>query len=226
MGNLYIVATPIGNLGDMTIRGLETLKSVDAIACEDTRHTVKLLNHFGIHKKLLSVRAQNEAYGAEKVLEFLAEGQSVAYVSDAGTPGVSDPGAVLVHIVREAGYTVIPIPGVSALSCLLSIGGLSYRTVSFEGFLSPKPGRRRSRLRELMERDEPFVIYESPYRAVKLMEDIAEIDPERWIVIGREMTKVHEEYRSGTAVDVRDAFRERKDVLGEFAVLVSHGKKT
>lgn len=221
---LYIVATPIGNLGDITLRALETFKSVDVIACEDTRHTLQLLTHFGIRKPLLSCRARNEEEASRKILDVLTKNQNVAYASDAGTPGLSDPGAVLVRTARSAGYTVVPIPGVSAFASLLSVSGGSDKTVVFEGFLSPKPGRRRSRLRELCETGYAFIIYESPFRIVKLLTDLAEIDGERNVVVGRELTKLHEEIIQGKIIDICADFVGRETIKGEFSVFVS-GKK-
>ncbi len=225
MSNLYIIATPIGNLGDITMRALETFKAVDTIACEDTRHTLQLLTHFGIRKPLLSCRAHNEEYASGKIIDLLNEGKSVAFASDAGTPGISDPGAVLVDEARKAGHTVIPIPGVSAFASLISVAGSGGKTVIFEGFLSPKPGRRRSRLKELLETGDAFVLYESPFRIVKLLADIADIESERRVVIGREMTKLHEEFVEGSAVQVYENFAQRTKILGEFAVFVSGNKK-
>ena len=225
MSDLYIVATPIGNLGDITFRALETLKSVDVVAAEDTRHTLQLLTHFEIRKPLVSCRSQNEEEAAKKIISMLDEGKNVAFASDAGTPGVSDPGAILVKMTREAGHTVIPIPGASAFATLLSVAGPGGKTVIFEGFLSPKPGRRRSRLRELMATGCAFVIYESPYRIVKLLADIADIESERHVVIGREMTKLHEEIVEGSAGQLLEDFSSRSKILGEFAVFVSGNVK-
>lgn len=224
MSILYVVATPIGNLGDITHRALETFKSVDVIACEDTRHTLQLLTHFGIRKPLLSCRARNEEDASKKVLEVLKKGQNVAYASDAGTPALSDPGAVLVRLVREAGHDIVPIPGASAFATLLSVAGGTDKTVVFEGFLSPKPGRRRTRLKELLDTGYGFILYESPFRILKLLTDLAEISDERAVVIGRELTKLHEELISGTAAELRDDFASRQKILGEFSVFVS-GKK-
>jgi 16S rRNA (cytidine1402-2'-O)-methyltransferase len=221
---LYVVATPIGNLGDITYRALETFRSVDVIACEDTRHTLQLLTHFEIRKPLLSCRARNEEDASAKVLAVLKKGQNVAYASDAGTPALSDPGAVLVRLAREAGHTIVPIPGASAFASLLSVAGTSDKTVVFEGFLSPKPGRRRSRLRELLETGYAFVLYESPFRILKLLTDLAEIESTRKIVVGRELTKLHEELVSGSVAEVQADFASREKILGEFSVLVS-GKK-
>lgn len=224
MSTLYIVGTPIGNLGDITYRALETFKSVDVIACEDTRHTLQLLNHFEIKKPLVSCRAQNEQSAAQKIVRLLDEGQTVAYASDAGTPGISDPGAVLVDVARAAGHAIVPIPGACAFVSLVSVAGSGGKTLLFEGFLSPKPGRRRSRLRELMATGFAFVLYESPFRIVKLLADIADIQCERRIVVGRELTKLHEEIVEGTAAEVLENFAGRSKILGEFAVFVSGDK--
>jgi len=220
MSELFIVATPIGNLDDITLRAIETLKSVDAIACEDTRHTLHLLNKLEIRKPLLSYYAADEKPGIGKIMHLLDEGKNVAYVSDAGTPGISDPGSSLVRAVREAGYKITPIPGASALTTLISVSGVQGRGITFEGFLSPKGGRRMSRLKELMEREESFVFYESPYRIVKTMADVAAIDPERYVVAGREMTKIYEEFLSGTAREILDNLQNRDKIQGEFAVCV------
>ncbi|HBB12721.1 MAG: 16S rRNA (cytidine(1402)-2'-O)-methyltransferase [Treponema sp.] len=226
MSELYIVGTPIGNLGDITFRALETFKSVDVIAAEDTRHTLELLTHFEIRKPLVSCRAQNEGFASEKIIQMLDKGQKVAYASDAGTPGISDPGAVLAEKARSAGHRVIPIPGPSAFATLASVAGSGGKTLVFEGFLSPKPGRRRSRLRELMGTPAACIVYESPFRVVKLLADIAEIDGERRIVVGRELTKLHEEINDGTAKEIYEDYSSRSKVLGEFAVFISGNKAT
>jgi len=221
MASLYIVGTPIGNLGDISFRAVETLKSVDLVACEDTRRTLKLLSHLGIKVKLLSCRSQNEEFAAEKVIAALNQGQSVAYASDAGTPALSDPGAVLARMAAEAGHSVIPIPGASAFASLLSVAGGKDKTVVFEGFLSPKPGRRKSRLRELMAMDAACVLYESPFRVLKLLTDIAEIDGDRYICIGREMTKIHEEFTRGKAQEVLESLGKKNEQIGEFSVFIA-----
>ena len=225
MSTLYVVGTPIGNLGDITFRAVETFKSVDVIAAEDTRHTLQLLNHLEIKKPLFSCRSQNESVAGQKIIKLLDEGQNVAYASDAGTPGVSDPGAVLAGLARAAGHTVVPIPGPSAFASLVSVAGAGGKTLIFEGFLSPKPGRRRSRLRELLSTGDAVVLYESPFRVVKLLTDIADIEADRRVVVGRELTKLHEEIVEGTAAEMRDEFAGRDKVLGEFAVFISGIKK-
>jgi 16S rRNA (cytidine1402-2'-O)-methyltransferase len=221
---LYIIGTPIGNLGDISFRAAEILKTADLVACEDTRRTIKLLNHLGIQVKLLSCRSQNERFAAEKVIAALGEGKTVAYASDAGTPALSDPGAILARLAAEAGHQVIPIPGPSAFAALVSVSGALDKTVVFEGFLSPKPGRRRSRLRELLALEAGFVLYESPFRVLKLLADLAEFDGERYLCVGREMTKVHEEYVRGSAAEIYAEFAAKNEQMGEFSVYVS-GKK-
>ena len=224
MATLYIVGTPIGNLGDITSRALDTFRTVDVIAAEDTRHTLQLLSHFEIRKPLISCRAQNEEAAAKTIIARLEAGENVAYASDAGTPGLSDPGAILAGEVRAAGFPVVPIPGPSAFAALVSVAGAGGKTLVFEGFLSPKPGRRRSRLRELMAMDAAIVVYESPFRIVKLLQDIADIDSTRRVVVGRELTKLHEEIKEGTASSIRDDFAARTKIQGEFAVFISGNK--
>ena len=220
-GTLYLVATPIGNLEDMTFRAVRLLKEVDLIAAEDTRNSIKLLNHFEIKKPLVSCRAQNEKFAADKIVSLLKEGHDVAYASDAGTPGVSDPGAVLVDIVRDAGFDVVPIPGPAAFATLVSVAGTGGKTLIFEGFLSPKPGKRRSRVKELLSTGNAVVIYESPFRITKLLADIADIESNRRIVVGRELTKLHEEITSGTAAELYADYSSRQSIKGEFAVFIS-----
>jgi 16S rRNA (cytidine1402-2'-O)-methyltransferase len=228
MAVLYIIGTPIGNLGDLSYRAVDILKSSDLVACEDTRRTLKLLNHFGISAPLISCRAGNEVRAADKVLALLGEGKTVAYASDAGTPALSDPGAILARTAAEAGHEVIPIPGASAFASLVSVAGGMDKSVVFEGFLSPKAGRRKSRLRELLALDCAFVVYESPFRIMKLMEDLSGLDQERYVCVGREMTKRHEEYLRGSAAEVCAVLAARNERLGEFSVYVSgnkHNKK-
>jgi 16S rRNA (cytidine1402-2'-O)-methyltransferase len=221
MATLYIIGTPIGNLGDISFRAAETLKKADLVACEDTRRTLKLLNHLGIRVKMLSCRSQNEESAAEKVLAALNQGRIVAYVSDAGTPALSDPGAVLTRMAVQSSHDVVPIPGPSAFAALLSVAGGKDKTVIFEGFLSPKAGRRKSRLRELMAMDAACILYESPFRILKLLGDIAEIDSERYVCIGREMTKIHEEFIRGTAAQALEILGQKKEQIGEFSLYLS-----
>jgi len=228
VATLYIIGTPIGNLGDISARAVETLKKADLVACEDTRHTLKLLSHLGISVKMLSCRAQNEDACARKIISLLDEGKTIAYTSDAGTPALSDPGALLARKAAEAGHEAIPIPGPSAFAALLSVCGAQDKGVLFEGFLSPKPGRRRGRLKELLDSGVGFIIFESPFRILKLFEDIADLDNNRYACVGREMTKIHEEYLRGSAGEVCEILRkkaEKSEIRGEFSVFIS-GKKS
>jgi 16S rRNA (cytidine1402-2'-O)-methyltransferase len=225
VATLYIIGTPIGNLGDLSFRAVETFKSVDLVACEDTRRTVQLLSHLGIRVPLLSCRSQNEEFAGGKVVAALDGGKNVAYASDAGTPGLSDPGAVLARQAAAAGHQVIPIPGPSAFASLLSVAGGMDKTVIFEGFLSPKPGRRRSRLHELLDSGAAFVLYESPFRVLKLLQDLAEFDGDRYMCLGREMTKVHEEYLRGSVGEIFAALGQKSEQKGEFSLYIS-SKKT
>ncbi|MBT3273590.1 MAG: 16S rRNA (cytidine(1402)-2'-O)-methyltransferase [Spirochaetales bacterium] len=225
MGTLFIVATPIGNLKDITLRALEVFREVDVIACEDTRHTLKLLNSHEIKKPLMSCNANAEGRSAAKIIGLLNEGKSVAFASDAGTPALSDPGSLLVNEARNAGFAVLPIPGPSASAALFSVAGMRGKGFFFEGFLSPKKGRRRKRIEELVSRKEPFLLYESPFRIVKLMDDLADICPERPVLIGREMTKVYEEYIDGDCKTVFEMLKEREKILGEISLLVGAKKK-
>jgi 16S rRNA (cytidine1402-2'-O)-methyltransferase len=224
MGELFIVGTPIGNLGDITLRALEVLKGVDFIACEDTRHSLQLLNHFGISKPLVSCHANDEARASLRIVALLGEGKNVAYCTDAGTPGLSDPGAVLAAAARGAGHRVTPIPGPSAFAALLSASGFGGRAFLFDGFPSPKAGRRKTRLSALLERGESFVLYESPYRVGKLLGELAELDSGRKVCLGRELTKIHEQIVVGTAAELAALVGAQGEgsipEKGEFALLV------
>lgn len=228
---LYVVATPIGNLKDITLRALEVLADVDSVAAEDTRTARKLLSAHGISKQVVRCDAHAEAQSADRIVALLSEGHDVAFASDAGTPGVSDPGRVLVRKVRDAGFDVVPIPGPSAATTLLSVAGNTGKGVLFEGFLSPKSGRRKRRLRELAEHGAPFILFESPYRVLKLLRDMVDVSSE-WadgecgfhIVVGREMTKLHEEFLEGAPEEVASILGERSSVRGEFTILVEPRK--
>lgn len=192
-GILYVVATPIGNLGDITLRALEILKSVDAIAAEDTRHSSGLLNHFGISKKLIAVHEHNEQQSAEKLLAQLKNGENIALVTDAGTPGISDPGAIVVKVAREAGVKVVPIPGASAVVAALSSSGIMQKGFYFHGFLPASGAARRKTLETLKSQSVTLVLYEAPHRIVECVEDIAQVlDGERQITFCRELTKTFE----------------------------------
>ncbi|MBP7262889.1 MAG: 16S rRNA (cytidine(1402)-2'-O)-methyltransferase [Spirochaetia bacterium] len=221
MATLYMVATPIGNLEDITLRAARVLGEVDTVACEDTRHTLRLLNHLGVKKPLVACYAYEEEKGSARILGLLNQGKDVAYCSDAGTPGLSDPGVLAAKMAADAGHQVVPLPGATAFAALASAAGLFFKSLTFDGFPSPKPGRRRTRVSELMARDEAFVMYESPHRIVKLLADIASLDPGRPVCVGRELTKLHEELVRGSAQAVLADFKARADIKGELAVMVA-----
>ena len=193
VGTLYVVATPIGNLGDITLRALDMLKTVDAIAAEDTRHTSGLLSHFGISKKLIAVHEHNEQESAEKLVLALKNGENVALVTDAGTPALSDPGAIVVKVVRDAGIKVVPIPGASAVVAALSASGIMQNGFYFHGFLPASGAARRKQLEALKAQTVTLVFYEAPHRIIESVEDIAKVLGEnRQITFCRELTKTFE----------------------------------
>ena len=198
VGTLYIVATPIGNLEDITLRALRILKEVDLIAAEDTRHTKKLLTHYGIQKPLTSYHEHNEKTKSSQLIHRLKEGCRVALVSDAGTPLISDPGFRLVQEAIRAEAQVIPVPGPSALTAVLSACGLPTDSFAFEGFLPAKKAQRRKFLTGLREEERTLVFYEVPHRVQESLRDILEILGDREIVLGREVTKMHEEFLRGS----------------------------
>ncbi|HEX5815153.1 MAG TPA: 16S rRNA (cytidine(1402)-2'-O)-methyltransferase [Methylomirabilota bacterium] len=192
-GTLFVVATPIGNLEDISARALRVLREVEVIACEDTRRTRGLLTHFGIHTPTVSYYEHNKLVRGPQLLRRLAEGGSVALVTDAGTPGVSDPGFLLVRDARAAGAAVVPVPGPSAVVTALSAAGVPGDRFVFDGFLPVKPGRRLNRLRALRALETTIVLYESPHRIVAALEAIAEVFGDRELVVARELTKQYEE---------------------------------
>ncbi|MBI5790967.1 MAG: 16S rRNA (cytidine(1402)-2'-O)-methyltransferase [Rhodocyclales bacterium] len=220
---LYVVATPIGNLGDISLRALETLRGVDLVACEDTRHARHLLDHHGIKVPTLALHQHNENEAADKLVRLLGEGKSIALVSDAGTPGVSDPGARAVAAVRAAGFRVIPLPGANAAIAALSAAGLVDPRFLFVGFLPAKVGARRTALQELAAVDAALVFYEAPHRVTETVAELAELlEPQREIVIARELTKIFEQIErmplgDATAWLAADANHQR----GEFVLVVS-----
>ena len=220
-GTLYMVATPIGNLADITLRALELLKTVDVIAAEDTRHTRKLLSHYHISGKLLSCHEHNEAERARDLTARLSSGQSVALLTDAGTPAVSDPGYRVLEAAIAAGIRVVPIPGPSAAVAALSASGLASDAFFFVGFLPQKGARRSSRLKQLADVTATLIFYESPHRVVPLLRDISRILGERRVVAAREMTKRYEEFIRGAASEVADILAGRPAVKGELTILVA-----
>jgi 16S rRNA (cytidine1402-2'-O)-methyltransferase len=217
---LYIVATPIGNLEDISGRALKILGEVDLIACEDTRHSLKLLNHYGIKASLVPFHSHNMKKAAPRLLELLLQGKRIALVTDGGTPGVSDPGSYLVALARQQNVKIVPIPGPSALSTLLSVTGEPTGQITFAGFLSPKGGRRRGQLKVLLDRGEGFVLFESPHRILKLLQDLHALAPERTCLIGREMTKAHEEFLKGNPKKLLTELEGRTTIKGEFSLFV------
>ena len=221
-GLLYVVATPIGNLADITLRALETLKAVDAIAAEDTRHTSGLLSHFGIAKKLIAVHEHNEHQSAEKLLLQLQAGENIALVTDAGTPGISDPGAVVVNLVRKAGIKVVPIPGVSAVIAALSTSGITQNGFMFHGFLPASSAARRKALQLLKTQTVTLVFYEAPHRIVESIKDMATVlGAERRITFSRELTKTFETIYSCNLADAAAWLEaDTNQQRGEFVLLV------
>ncbi len=222
---LYLVATPIGNLGDITLRALDVLRSVDRIACEDTRHTQKLLNHFQIATPTVSCHEHNERRRADELVEALGTGARIALVSDAGMPGISDPGAWLVTAAIAAGVQVFPIPGANAALSALVASGLPTGEFHFLGFLPEKAGARRTRIealaREPREHGSTLIFYEAPHRIEETLADLeAAWEPGLRIVLARELTKVHEEFLRGTVAEVRRSLTARERVRGEITLLV------
>jgi 16S rRNA (cytidine1402-2'-O)-methyltransferase len=219
---LYVVATPIGNLGDITIRALETLAGAEAILAEDTRTTRILLQRYGITTRLLAHHAHNEAEGAERALALLTEGRALALVSDAGTPLISDPGAALVRRAREAGHAVTGLPGPSALIDALAISGLAAEPFFFEGFLPAKAAARRRRLAALRGFEATLVFYEAPHRLAAMLADAAELLGDRPAAVARELTKRFEEVRRGTLAELAEAYSRDAQARGEIVVLVEY----
>lgn len=217
-GTLYIVATPIGNLEDISPRTRRTLAEVALIACEDTRHTRKLLSHLQLSTPLTSYYREKEQFKAETLLAKLADGQDIALVSDAGTPGLSDPGAVLVQRARVAGIKVVPIPGPSALATAISVAGLTENGFFFGGFPPPRQGARRSLLRELAVLTWPLVFYESPHRIRACLEDCLAVLGDREALLCRELTKLHEECVAATLAGLLE--RVRDGVRGELVLII------
>ncbi len=218
-GTLYVVATPIGNLEDVTLRGLRVLREVGLVACEDTRRTRGLLSHFDIHVPVTSYFEHNKLAKGEVILRALREGKSVALVTDAGTPGISDPGFLLVRAAREAGIDVVPVPGPSAVIAALSAAGVPADRFVFDGFLPVKPGRRVHRLEALRALDMTVVCYESPHRILDALDAIAAVFADAEIVVARELTKQFEEIVRGPAATLREHFAAAA-VRGEFTLVI------
>ncbi|HZQ21146.1 MAG TPA: 16S rRNA (cytidine(1402)-2'-O)-methyltransferase [Terriglobales bacterium] len=219
---LYLVGTPIGNLEDITLRAIRVLKQVDLIACEDTRQTQKLLNHYGIETRTISYHEHNEASRAAELVERLANFERIAIVTDAGMPGVSDPGFRLVSLAVDRGVPVVPIPGPAAFVSALVASGLPAESFCFRGFLPAKIGARRRELEKIRNSSQTESFYEAPHRIREAMEDvIAVLGAERRVVVARELTKIHEEFLRGTAVEVLEEIKTRAEIKGEITLLIA-----
>ena len=224
-GTLYIVATPIGNLEDITQRALRILREVDLIACEDTRHTRKLLNHFGINTKAISYHEHNERERAEELCDLLSAGKNIALVSDAGTPLVSDPGFRVVSLAVARGFQVVPIPGVSAFVAALTGAGLPSDQIFFAGFLPSRANARRETLAELRKIRATLVFYEAPHRIDATLRDAVDLLGDRDAVIARELTKMHEEFHRGKLSELADRFKTPGHMRGEMVLLIGPQKE-
>ncbi|MDB6037349.1 MAG: Ribosomal small subunit methyltransferase [Verrucomicrobiales bacterium] len=219
-GTLYLVATPIGNLEDITLRALRTLRECDVVAAEDTRHTSQLLRHYEIQRPMISYFRFNEAKRSEEILDRLAQGQKVALVTDAGTPGISDPGERVVRAAIGAGFKVESVPGPCALISALTTSGLPTDEFHFIGFLPHKSGQRRNALEKIKQYNGTLALYESPYRIEKLIDELIQVFPDRTVVLARELTKRFEEFIRGTPVELRARLSEHR-IKGEFVALIS-----
>ena len=216
-GILYLVATPIGNLEDITFRAINILKEVDLIAAEDTRHTLKLLNHYEISKPLISYHRHNEEIKVDGLIEKLKEGQNIAVVSDAGTPAICDPGEVIVKEALRENIKVVPIPGACAFVNALVASGLDTKEFVFYGFLSINKKLRKEKLEQIEKENKTIILYEAPHKLKNTLEDLKEILEDRKIVIARELTKIHEEFIKGTAKEILEKYTEPK---GEHIILI------
>lgn len=218
-GVLYIVSTPIGNLEDITLRALRVLKEVDLIAAEDTRHSLKLLNHYGISRPIVSYWGEKEKVKAEETLQRLNAGKSVALISDAGTPGISDPGSVLIRRALEEGIEVVPVPGPSAVIAALSVSGLSTEEFVFLGFLPSKQSQRKKVLKELSFEKRTLVAYEAPHRILGAVADMSGIFGERRAVVIKEITKLYEEIIRGSMSEILARLKDSR-IAGEYVIVV------
>ncbi|MCB2183810.1 MAG: 16S rRNA (cytidine(1402)-2'-O)-methyltransferase [Desulfobulbaceae bacterium] len=220
-GQLYVLATPIGNLEDITLRAIRILGEVDLVAAEDTRHTRKLLSHLGLSKPLISYYKDREIARSEKIIEELMNGHNVALVSDAGTPCISDPGAVLVRLCREAGIHVVPVPGPSAVTTFLSVSGLPHSSFTFIGFIPSKKSQCRHTLTAHAQDDSILVFYDSPRRIRKTLAECKHVLGDRHVCLGRELTKIYEEIFSGSLTEIISLLDNRDQIKGEFVVAIS-----
>lgn len=216
-GKLYIVATPIGNLEDITLRAINVLKEVDFIIAEDTRHSLKLLNHLEISKPLISYHRHNEENKTEDILNKIEEGKNIALISDAGTPVISDPGEFIVKEAIEREIEVIPIPGASAIITALMVAGVNTRNFTFYGFLSLNKKIRTKELEQIKDNNNTVILYEAPHKIKNTMQDLEDYVDDRKIVIARELTKIHEEFIRGTIDEIKDKLQNPK---GEYVIII------
>lgn len=221
-GKLYLVATPIGNLEDITLRAIKTLKQVDIIAAEDTRHTLQLLNHLEISKPLISYHRHNEEIKSKDLINLLLEGKNIALVSDAGTPVISDPGEEIVKIAIQNNIEIIPIPGACALITALISSGIDSKEFTFMGFLPLNKKLRKEKLSEIQNSTKTIILYEAPHKIKNTLEDLANLTEERKIVLARELTKIHEEFITGTAKELVEKINTPK---GEFVIIIQANKE-
>ncbi len=222
-GELYIVATPIGNLEDITLRAIKTLEQVDIIAAEDTRHTLKLLNHLNITKPMISYHRHNEEIKTDALINKLLEGKNVALVSDAGTPVISDPGEEIVKKCLENKIKVIPIPGACAAITALIASGIDAKEFTFLGFLPLNKNNRKEKLEQINIGENTIILYEAPHKLIQTLEELSTITRERKIVLAKELTKIHESYTIGTAEELKSEIQQPK---GEYVILIEKSAKT
>jgi len=218
-GSLYVVSTPIGNLEDITLRGIRILKEVDMVAAESMSRTRTLLSHYGIKKGIISYRRENQKNMTRRIIEKLNSGYNIALVSDAGTPGISDPGSYLVSKVMEEGLSVVPVPGVSAITTAVSVSGMCHQGFVFLGFLPSAPGKRKKRLDSLKSETLPMIFFEAPHRLVETLKDIRSILGNREIVLLKELTKLHEQITRGCIDDILKDL-EGMDIKGEYVIII------
>lgn len=222
-GELYIVATPIGNLEDITLRAIKTLENVDVIAAEDTRHTLKLLNHLNINKPMISYHRHNEEIKTNELINRLLEGKNIALVSDAGTPVISDPGEEIVKKCLENNIKVVPIPGACAAITALIASGIDAKEFTFLGFLPLNKKNRKEKLKQIEIGENTIILYEAPHKLIQTLEELSTISKERRIVLAKELTKVHESYITGTAEELKNEVQQPK---GEYVIVIEKNEKT
>lgn len=223
IGELYIVATPIGNLEDITLRAIKTLEQVDIVAAEDTRHTLKLLNHLNITKPMISYHRHNEEIKTDELVNKLLEGKKVALVSDAGTPIISDPGEEIVKKCLENNIKVIPIPGACAAITALIASGIDAKEFTFLGFLPLNKNNRKEKLEQIQIGENTIILYEAPHKLIQTLEELSTITRERKIVLAKELTKIHESYTIGTAEELKSEIQQPK---GEYVIVIEKSEKT